>query len=451
MYCNSVNNRTFQTTWGVAISIEVAIDAYERTPSAANYNLVNQLTTNFLIQNGSDWSSDPWNDDLAWMSRMCIRGYLVTGNANLLNAAKNNWNTIYNRGYNTTYGGGIWELMTTANAGTGSKSALATIPTVITGCLLYQATGDSTYLTKSQNLFAWVEQNLLDATTGQVNEGIHTAGLEVSNNVYNSGTFVNAANLLYTLTGNKTHYNDAVLAIDHVVNHITASGQPILTTSGNGTWASEFGRGLGYFCRDNNLWDKYYSWMVLNATSAWNLRRTDLNITWNQWATQTPQTDLHIMETLGLPDFLLCMPRHFEVETLTVPNYSGPDYRVFTESDLSGGAGAILDSTAVGNYLTFVLPNVGAGKYDVRVGVKNWGNRGIVQMAIGQAGNSSPSNTGSPKDLYSSSSQVTELDFGFWTPGTTGDKWVRFTVTGKNASSTGYVAAFDYIRLNRIK
>ena len=113
----------------------------------------------------------------------------------------------------------------------------------------------------------------------------------------------------------------------------------------------------------------------------------------------------------------------------------------------AAGAGVILDSTAAGNYINFLVPDVSARKYDVRVGVKTINTRGIFQMAIGQAGNNSPTNTGAPQDLYSASAAYVELDLGAWTPATNSDKWFWITVTGKNASSTGYTLAFDYILL----
>ncbi len=139
----------------------------------------------------------------------------------------------------------------------------------------------------------------------------------------------------------------------------------------------------------------------------------------------------------------------FEAESMTIPNYSGPDYRLLTDPLLNDGQGAILDSTAVGNYLTFLAPNIAAGTYDVKVRVKRINTRGIWQLAVGTAANFSgtKNNVGSPVDDYSAGQQFTTIDLGTWTPGTTSDKWFRFTITGKNASSTGYTECFDYIRL----
>ncbi len=128
---------------------------------------------------------------------------------------------------------------------------------------------------------------------------------------------------------------------------------------------------------------------------------------------------------------------------------SGITERIVTDAGFSGGAGTILDATAVNNYVSYVVPNVVAGSYDVRVGVKNYNTRGIWQLAIGRADNfaGTANNIGSPYDSYSSTAAFTEVDLGTWTPGTTSDKWFQFLVTGKNASSTGYTISFDYIKL----
>ncbi len=434
-----------QGSWGEAVDLGVMIDRYDRTKSAADKTMVDTMVSSFLAQNAWDWSGDTYNDDLGWMALCCVRGYQITGNSAYLTKAESAFNIAYNRGWDSTFGGGVWENMATL----ASKTALANDSLAIAGCYIYQSGGDSTYLTKSQNMYNWVRSHIFDTTTGQVNEAWKPTGLSVSNNVYNSGSFVTMANLLHNITGTSGYYNDAVLAANHVVNNTT-----VMTNSQRGStcWQQDFVRGLGYLCRDNNLWDTYYDWLQSNAAAAWNLRRTDFNVTWNSWTAQTPSDDCSSMECLSGAVVQQIMPPRFEVESLSIPGSSPAGAtRVLSDSNMAGGAGVILDATAVGDYISFLVPAVGAKKYDIRVGVKKFNSRGICQLAIGQAGNPSPVNVGTPKDLYSSSGQYTEIDFGTWTPATTGDKWFWFTITGKNASSSGYSECFDYIVLRPIK
>ena len=139
----------------------------------------------------------------------------------------------------------------------------------------------------------------------------------------------------------------------------------------------------------------------------------------------------------------------FETENLTVADKSSATHRIIPDPNFSGGEGTILDATVVGDYVTYLVPAVSAGSYDVRVGVKTLNTRGTWQLAIGRADNfnGTKSNVGTPKDEYTAGITFTEYDLGTWTPGTTSDKWFQFLITGKNASSTGYSECFDYIKL----
>ncbi len=155
--------------------------------------------------------------------------------------------------------------------------------------------------------------------------------------------------------------------------------------------------------------------------------------------------DADLLAQVMSPSTLL----HFETENLTVATHTtGITERVGTDVRFSGSAGTFLDSTATNQSVTFIVPNVAQATYDVRVGMKNLNTRGIWQLAISRADQqNSPTNQGSPVDEYAAVETFTEVDLGNWTPGSSSDKAFRFTVTGKNAASTGYTLAFDYIRL----
>ncbi len=150
-------------------------------------------------------------------------------------------------------------------------------------------------------------------------------------------------------------------------------------------------------------------------------------------------------------------PMKYEAENLAVPNYfskSGGTARLIgTDANLSNSNGVILDSNDVGDYVTFTVPNVAAGRYDVTVGMKKNTSRGQFQLQIGRADNFSgtASNVGPVTDEYASTAVYTSVDLGSWAPGTTSDKWFRFNVVGKNASSSGSAyndaIAIDYIIL----
>ena len=288
-------------TWVLALEIQLAEDVCERAPSGAHRQMLSDLLNSFVAGEGTDWAYDSWNDDIAWMVLACVRGYEITRNPVLLTTAESQWKMAYTRGWDDTFGGGIWE----DNKPKFSKCALSNDPMIVAGCSLYRITHDPAYLTKCKQIYAWVHDNLFDQATGQVNEGIARDGKQVSDNVYNAGCFILAANSLHNVTGEANYYHDALLTADHVVGKY-----PILSHNArkDNCWSDQFARGLGNLCRDNNLWDRYRSWIVANAQSAWSFRRRDLNVTWNDWRKQTPEDDCSSFECLGAVVLQQLMP-----------------------------------------------------------------------------------------------------------------------------------------------
>lgn len=131
----------------------------------------------------------------------------------------------------------------------------------------------------------------------------------------------------------------------------------------------------------------------------------------------------------------------FEAENLaftaTTANHT------FSESGLSGDGAMSLDATGVGQSITFVLPQLSAGTFDLAVRVKAWNNRAIAQMAISDAINGPFTNLGSPLDFYTAAVAYTNLTTLRITNAVSGPKYLRFTITGKNAASSGYQIALD--------
>jgi hypothetical protein len=139
----------------------------------------------------------------------------------------------------------------------------------------------------------------------------------------------------------------------------------------------------------------------------------------------------------------------YEAETLSVAaQTAGITFRLSNDPGFSNDTGSYFDATAANQYVTLDVPNIAIATYDVRVGMKTWNNKGQWQLAISRMDQQgSPTNLGSPVDMYSANQVFTEVDLGTWTPGTASDKAFRFMVVGKNASSTGYGIDIDYIRL----
>lgn len=290
-FVDGLNKRDKAFFWGQAYMITGVEDAYDRVPTPANKQLVVDLVNSQLNQDTYNWSWDTWNDDVAWGCIALIRAYHITGNTTYRDVAANNWNMVWNRAWDNVVGGGIWE-----NQDKYTKAALSNDPMIISGCLIYEATNDAGYLNKCLQIYPWVRSRLFNTSTGQVNEALtNTGGLQSSDNVYNSGAFILAANALWKITGNSQYYNDAKLAADHIVN-----GTGTLSHNGtDGAWADQFVRGLSKFARENNLWGNYSGWLNNQAAAAWNHRRTDANLTNNNWTANTPGGETFAMNALS--------------------------------------------------------------------------------------------------------------------------------------------------------
>jgi hypothetical protein len=122
---------------------------------------------------------------------------------------------------------------------------------------------------------------------------------------------------------------------------------------------------------------------------------------------------------------------------------SGPTFRQFTFAGFPDTTGTILDATAVGNNVTLTVNVATAGIADVKVSVKDLNTRGTWQLAVNGA------NVGSPQDEYNTSASgvYAVLDLGNFNFAAAGNYAFKFTVTGKNAASSGFSIAFDDITL----
>jgi len=328
---NSLENRNFAFMWQQAFMIWMVEDTYDRTHSPEQRQLINDLLNTFMKQNGNTLTWDGWDDDLEWAEIALIRGYQITGNIAALNSAIYVWDAVNNRGLDDAYGGGIWEKLPPPT----SKCALSVCPQIIAGMYLYQLTGQSKYLTTCEELYAWGRTNLFIATPdqatngmslGQVNEGIAwvdtnniSTKVLVSNNSYNSGLFANAACALYEVTSNSQYLADAILAVNQKVNKEPISNENHVN---NGYFGCEqLVRAVARIASEDNnkLWPTYGPWLQANTTAAWNDRRTDLNLTHNDFTSATPAgtNNLQALETqaavliqqltpASIPGFVAC-------------------------------------------------------------------------------------------------------------------------------------------------
>src|SRR5216684_4579343 len=120
--------------------------------------MIVNLLDGFGKNNGTNWSSNIYNDDCMWACIAFARGYLDTGNTGFRDIARANFDMVYARGWDATFGGGLWW-----NTDNLYKNAAVNGPASIAAYLLYQSLGDSNYLAKATNVYNWERSNLFVA------------------------------------------------------------------------------------------------------------------------------------------------------------------------------------------------------------------------------------------------------------------------------------------------
>jgi len=144
-------------------------------------------------------------------------------------------------------------------------------------------------------------------------------------------------------------------------------------------------------------------------------------------------------------------PGFLETELLSVGAKSSDNHVVVTGSSYSGGKGTNLQSNATNDYVTYVTPSVtAAGTYRVDVQFKKGNNEGKVQLSMANSLNGTYSNIGAAQDMYASSNSWVSVNLGNYSISQTGPKYFKFTVTGKNNSSSSYQLFVDYIKLTKL-
>jgi hypothetical protein len=115
-------------------------------------------------------------------------------------------------------------------------------------------------------------------------------------------------------------------------------------------------------------------------------------------------------------------------------------FGVFNATAASGGAGTYFNANAPRQLIIYTVPVAMPGTYHVKVGVQTKPNKGTFQLAINGV------SQGAVQDEYNASVGYAVRGLGTVYLNS-GNQAFKFTVAGKNASSTGYTLAFDYIEL----
>lgn len=277
--------------WDNAEMMEIILDALDVTHDLKYKTMFEAMYKNFILKNGEDWQGNKYNDDIAWMVLVSVRGYLLTGNRSYLDRAKDQFDKMYKRAFNYSYGGGmLWYYTKT------TKNACINGPSMVACCYLGQATGDSTYYDKAISLYTWSKLYLFDAAIGKVNDNVDldtkTDLLKISDwsSTYNQGTYLGAATLLYKYTKEASYLSEAQ-KIAVYIRDVMYKGE-VMNNEDNGNDLPGF---KGIFVRYARMYTMELNktdlvdWLKLNARLAYSNRNSQ-GLIQTRWATKTGET-----------------------------------------------------------------------------------------------------------------------------------------------------------------
>lgn len=162
-------------------------------------------------------TDERYYDDNEWIGIDMVNMYLLTGTQGYLDRAKIVWNFIM-EGYDEIMGGGIyWK------EGVDSKHTCSTAPAAVMAAKLYMATDEIQYLNAAKDLYAWCQDLLQDpadhlywdnARLKDPNDPESEIVIAKEKYSYNSGQPIQAAILLYRITGDGKYLEDAKLTAE---------------------------------------------------------------------------------------------------------------------------------------------------------------------------------------------------------------------------------------------
>jgi predicted alpha-1,6-mannanase (GH76 family) len=309
MYYANTNRNSRSDFWREVEQIETLIDAYETNNDADFQNKIRYLYHGVRDGYGLTWSNNPFNDDVIWGALMCIRAFKIFNDGGMKDMAINNFNLVWNRGWDTTLGGGLWWKTDKL-----TKNMCVNAPAAILAMHLYYATGQTTYRDKAKMIMDWSRSRLFDAATGEVKGAINRDGvITEGSRTYTQGTFIGAAGELHAYYPNDNWKGSGIKAMDYAKNVMSNNGN-ILPDEYCGSddcpgFKGIFARWACKFVKDQNLVSSYGAWLDFNAKQAWTYRNSK-GLMWAQWWRRTPDGFLTSWETTSGISMMNCIFRY---------------------------------------------------------------------------------------------------------------------------------------------
>ena len=366
--------------WCQAIMYDMVINAYNRAQADGdNSRMRKYKSLHSYIYNGEkrhyvNFNFDDCNtnngwfvyDDIMWWTCALARAYETFGTSSYLTFSEKSFCRVW---YGSTvvgddgsyadparfsgkYGGGMfWEWQPIANPlphkNGDFRSACINFPTVIAACLLHKLVPEGRtppteshpttqtkewYLEKAKEVYEWADR-ILVTNGGRVADGIHGAGPEYSDHLYNQATYIGASCLLYLITQDITYLDKAQKGANYVINNM-CTNEILKYEKGyeQGIYAAiyaQYIKMLAYDCGlSQALQQKYVEHIQKNIQKAYENMDQTRGIQKGNFALTTSSDD--VVESYGasgMPALMLMFPAPDSPSAIKTPvkkKYDGP-------------------------------------------------------------------------------------------------------------------------------
>lgn len=314
LYAISSDKKGRAAIWVQAIYWDMIMNAYKRTQSPKYLDLIEDIYQGGYEQyTGYDWTDEvEWfiYDDMMWWIISLGRAYEITGEPKYLAHAAAGFSYVWQESYDPKRGGMWW------NFKHDGKMSCINYPTVVGAMTLYRITKDPAYLEKARNIYAWSRKVFFDSGQGRIADNMHyhfqrKDGMDIdwTTQLYNQGTFIGSAIMLYKATHDKSYLDDAILAADYVRNTMSDENGLLPFKNGveQGIYAAIFAQYIIRLIEDGNQ-PQYMDWLRYNIDTAWSNRDKARNITFKDAGKPCPTTGMESYDASGCPALMQVIP-----------------------------------------------------------------------------------------------------------------------------------------------
>ena len=185
----------------------------------------------------SSGKSDRFYDDNVWLALDFCESYMLTKKPEYLKKSIETWQFVLS-GWDDQLGGGIYWCEQKKH----SKNTCSNAPASVLAFKLFEATRDSAYFNWGIRIYNWTKANLQDSTDYLYFDNKNLSGkIGRAKYTYNSGQMLQAAAMIYKLTGKKAYLEDAQNIARSATNYFTEEfttieGKKIRLFKNTGNW-----------------------------------------------------------------------------------------------------------------------------------------------------------------------------------------------------------------------